>query len=89
MVETDENQQNFAKFMQHSSSNNNNLSTLTLFPQTARGPFEKVENNIQLSPEGEVNGGGYILRREASRYIYPPLFTDPEADSCFSIYQIR
>jgi len=26
-------------------------------------------NNIQLSPEGQVNSGGYILRREASRYI--------------------
>ena len=26
-------------------------------------------NNIQLSPEGEVNSGGYIPRREASRYI--------------------
>ena len=24
---------------------------------------------IQLSPEGEVNSGGYIPRREASRYI--------------------
>ena len=24
---------------------------------------------IQLSPEGEVNCGGYIPRREASRYI--------------------
>ena len=23
------------------------------------------------------------------RRIYPPLFTDPEGDSCFSIYQIR
>ena len=21
--------------------------------------------------------------------IYPPLFTDPEGDSCFSIYQVR
>ena len=39
-----------------------------------------VINIIQLSPEGEVNSGGYI---------YPPLFTDPEGDSCFSIYQIR
>ena len=45
--------------------------------------------SIQLSPEGEVNSGGYIPRREASRYVYPPLFTDPEGDSCFSIYQIR
>ena len=24
---------------------------------------------IQLFPEGEVNSGGYIMRREASRYI--------------------
>ena len=24
---------------------------------------------IQLSPEGKVNSGGYIPRREASRYI--------------------
>ena len=46
-------------------------------------------DTMQLSPEGEMNSGGYIPRREASRYIYPPLFTDPEGDSCFSIYQIR
>ena len=26
-------------------------------------------HSIQLSPEGEVNSGGYIPRREASRYI--------------------
>ena len=26
-------------------------------------------SNIQLSPEGEVNSGGYIPRREGSRYI--------------------
>ena len=26
-------------------------------------------NSIQLSPEVEVNSGGYIPRREASRYI--------------------
>ena len=25
--------------------------------------------SIQLFPEGEVNSGGYIPRREASRYI--------------------
>ena len=35
-------------------------------------------NIIQLSPEGEVNSYG----------IYPALFTDPEGDSCFSIYRI-
>ena len=40
--------------------------------------------NIKLSPEGEVNSGGYIPRREASRYI-----STTEGDSCFSIYQIR
>ena len=28
-----------------------------------------TENSIQLSPEGEVNSGGYIPRREALRYI--------------------
>ena len=35
-------------------------------------PLDNIEqktNNIQLSPEGEVNSGGYIPRREASRYI--------------------
>ena len=25
-------------------------------------------NNLQLSPKGEVNSGGYIRRREVSRY---------------------
>ena len=30
------------------------------------------------------------IYRDAKREgIYPPLFTDPEGDSCFSIYQIR
>ena len=50
--------------------------------------FLIVPNNIQLSTEGEVNSGGYIARREASRYISTAL-TDPEGDNCFSIYQIR
>ena len=27
------------------------------------------QNILQLSPEGEVNSGGYIPRREASSYI--------------------
>ena len=30
-----------------------------------------------------------IYREGKRRGIYPPLFTDPEGDSCFSIYQIR
>ena len=29
-----------------------------------------------------------IYRDTKRRGIYPPLFTDPEVDSCFSIYQI-
>ena len=29
-----------------------------------------------------------IYRDAKRRGIYPPLFTDPEGDSCFSIYQI-
>ena len=30
------------------------------------------------------------MYRDAKRWgIYPPLFTDPEGDSCFSVYQIR
>ena len=30
------------------------------------------------------------IYRDAKRWgIYPPFFTDPEGDSCFSIYQIR
>ena len=30
-----------------------------------------------------------IYRDAKRRGIYPPLFTDPEGHSCFSIYQIR
>ena len=30
-----------------------------------------------------------IYRDSKRRGIYPPLFTDAEGDSCFSIYQIR
>ena len=33
------------------------------------GKSFKASYNIQLSPEGEVNSGGYIPRCEASRYI--------------------
>ena len=44
-------------------------------------------DTIQLSPEGEVNSG--IIYRDAKRRgIYLALWTDPEGDSCFSIYQI-
>ena len=44
-------------------------------------------NNIQLSPEEEVNSGESI-RDTKRRGIYLALFTDAEGDSSFSIYQI-
>ena len=34
-------------------------------------------NSIQLSPEGEVNSGVYIPRREASRYISTAIHLPP------------
>ena len=60
---------------------------------------EWINNNIQLSPEGEVNSGGYIHGDAKRRGIYLALFTDPGGggggggggglgNSCFSIYQI-
>ena len=44
-------------------------------------------NRLQLSPEGEVNSGG-ICQDAKRRGMYLALWTDPEGDSCFSIYQI-
>ena len=49
--------------------------------------YRKKGTNIQLSPVKEVNGGT-IYRDAKRRGIYLALFTDPEGDSCFSIYQI-
>ena len=37
---------------------------ITIFMEYMSG---KNSNNIQLSPKGEVNSGGYIPRREAPR----------------------
>ena len=51
---------------------------------------EWLYNIIQLSPKGGgVNIVRYIYRDGKRRGIYRPLFTDPERESCFSIYQIR
>ena len=46
--------------------------------------------NIRQLPEGEVKSGVYIyIYRDAKhRGIDLALFTDPEGDSCFGIYQI-
>ena len=49
---------------------------------------KQVLNSIQLSHEGEVNSGVVINGDAKLRGIYLALFTDPEMDSCFSIYQI-
>ena len=46
-------------FLEHSKSD---FRSINMAKQTYR-------IIIQLSPEGEVNSGGYIPRREASRYI--------------------
>ena len=35
-----------------------------------------------------MNSGGGIYRDAKRRGIYLALFSDPEGDSCFSIYQI-
>ena len=64
------------------------------FTQRLGQPFmimnmRNMINSIQLSPEGKVDSGGYKPRHETSRYIYVSLFTDPQGDGCFSIYQIR
>ena len=53
--------------------------------------LEYLQNDvyrIQLSPKGEVNSGGYVCWDTKHWGVYLPLFTDPEGDSCFSIYQI-
>ena len=53
------------------------LSLKTRFSLSFKGQATKYTIvNIQLSPEEEVNSGGYIPRRKASRYIstalHPP-----------------
>ena len=47
---------------------NNYFTTSEGNPAISSGT-RKFTDIIQLSPEGEVNSGGYIPRREASRYI--------------------
>ena len=42
--------------------------------------------SVFIACERRLPGSGYILKSEASRYL--ALLTDPEGDSCFSIYQI-
>ena len=43
---------------------------------------------IQVDLEGQVNSGRYSKTRSIKVYNYLVLFTYPEGDSCFSIYQI-
>ena len=44
-------------------------SSLFGFDMECSNSYQGHTNNIQLSPKGEVNSGGYIPRCEASRYI--------------------
>ena len=45
------------------------VNRLSMFMLISNIDFSYLIYIIQLSPEGEVNSGGYIPRREASRYI--------------------
>ena len=45
------------------------LKVIKMFSIAQKQKVGEMVINIQLSPEGEVNSGGYIPRREASRYI--------------------
>ena len=57
------------EFSYHSPlRNNENRTTLNTY-STLLILNEFMSNIIQLSPEGEVNSGGNIRRREESRYI--------------------
>ena len=61
--------------------------------QTALGTAAVIVMNKQVilynyTPKGRWRAVD-IYRDAKRRGIYPPLFTDPEGDSCFSIYQIR
>ena len=40
-----------------------------IFRETSTETDVKTDNNILLSPEGEVNGGEHIPRRETSQHI--------------------
>ena len=48
---------------------NKMVITYVAFSGSSLVALQKEKNIIQLSSEGEVNSGGYIPRREASRYI--------------------
>ena len=62
-------------------ANDTNLS----YAQKNLKTLEKVVNK-QLSPNGEVNIGGYIPRLDASRYISNAR-QQPWGNSCFSYYE--
>ena len=51
------------------SQNEHAMTTKKISVIPRESTTTEVTDSIQLSPEGEVNCGGYIPRREASRYI--------------------
>mgnify|MGYP000064302637 CR=1 FL=1 len=61
------------------------LDAMTLVSKGERFDIRIIYN---YSPKG--SSIVVDIYRDAKRGgIYPPLFTDPEGDSCFSVYQIR
>ena len=64
------------------------MISLTDFLLASNFSKKKKHKTKQLSTEGELNSGGWIYRDGKRRGIYLALFTDPEGDSCFRIYQI-
>ena len=68
---------------------NNNLTNEQLIP--VKGGSNREYSSlyiIQLFPEGEVNSGGYIPRREASRYISTALHRPCFRQTFYSTFKL-
>ena len=79
---------NTAKLIEVKEREEKNIADYPITNKVAKCHLHKLIIIMQLSPEGEVNSGVVIYRDSKHRGIYPALSTDPEGDSCFSIYQI-
>ena len=72
------------------------IAMVRVFPTMIRKaitPKQVVQKGLHLLISNYPPKGWWIVvdiyRGAKRRVIYPPLFTDLEGDSCFSIYQIR
>ena len=79
---------NTAKLIEVKEREEKNIADYPITNKVAKCHLHKLIIIMQLSPEGEVNSGVVIYRDSKHRGIYLALSTDPEGDSCFSIYQI-